>query len=38
MFQIEVVGKIKTNGLCSMFIYFGNHAVYEKMCKNIVNT
>jgi hypothetical protein len=35
MFQAEVVEKIKTHVLCSIF-FFENHAVYEIMWKNVV--
>jgi hypothetical protein len=35
IFQIKVVGKIKTHTLCSITL-FQNHAIYEIMWKNIV--
>jgi hypothetical protein len=36
MFQIKVVEKIKKYILCSVTIFFGNLAVYEIMCRNVV--
>jgi hypothetical protein len=36
MLQTKVVEKIKTHILCSVTFFFENHAVYEKMWKNIV--
>jgi len=39
MFQTKVVEKIKTHILCSvtLFFFFENSAVYEKMWKNVLD-
>jgi hypothetical protein len=36
MFQTEIVEKIKTHNLCSVFFSSENRAVYEIMWENIV--
>jgi hypothetical protein len=38
MFQTKVVEKIKTGILCSMIFFSENQAIYEIMCKNVVET
>jgi len=38
MFQTIIVEKIIRQIVCLTYLCFGNHAVYEIMCKNVIES